>query len=199
MARVRSWLAAPAGARLLGMAFALAGIGLLVLGVFAFGGSGSGDGSAAAPGPSVVAPTTPSVTAVSPSPPSSPLSPSSPAPTTAAPTSQLPATTPPPPPQTGRAPVRGPLTVLNNSTIRGLGERAAAQARAKGWQVASVGNFAGVLPATTVYYTPGDAAQQQAAERLRADLPQVARVLPRYEGLPPTPTGVVLVVTRDWS
>jgi hypothetical protein len=193
--RVRSWLAAPAGARLLGIAFAVAGVALLVLGVFAFGGSGgSGDDGAAAPGPTV------SVSA-SASPSSSPLPtvvPTTTASPTAPPTSQLPATTPPPSP-TSQAPARAPLTVLNNSTIRGLGERAAAQARAKGWQVASVGNFAGVIPVTTVYYTPGDAGEQAAAERLRADLPQVSRVLPRYEGLPPTPTGVVLVVTRDWS
>jgi LytR cell envelope-related transcriptional attenuator len=189
--RVRSWFAAPAGARVLGIAFAIAGVALLGLGVFAFGGSG---GSAAAPAPSP----SPSASA----PPSTSASPSAPATpsATAEPTSQLPATTPPPPPQTtSQAPARAPLTVLNNSTIRGLGERAAAQARAKGWQVASIGNFAGVIPVTTVYYTPGNPGEEAAAKRLQADLPQVSRVLPRYAGLPPTPTGVVLVVTRDWS
>lgn len=197
MGRVRSWLAAPSGARVLGVAFALAGIALLGIGVFAFGGSG-GTTAAPAPSPSVSAPSAPS---------SVPPASSEPAPsptTTAAPTSQLPATTPPPPPvttapSTSAAPARVPLTVLNNSTIRGLGERAAAQARSAGWQVASVGNFAGVIPVSTVYYAPGDPAAEAAARRLQADLPQVARVLPRYAGLPPTPTGVVLVVTRDWS
>ena len=95
--------------------------------------------------------------------------------------------------------MRLPLTVLNNSTVRGLGERAAGEARAAGWTVVSVGNFAGVIPVTTVYYTPGDPAQRAAAEQLKIDLPKIQRVMPRYEGLPPTPTGVVLVVTRDWA
>jgi hypothetical protein len=88
--------------------------------------------------------------------------------------------------------------VLNNSTIRGLADRAAAQAQDRGWQVAQVGNFAGRLAVTTVYYTPGDAAGQAAAEELAREFAQVDQVLPRYAGLPPTPAGIVLVVTKDW-
>jgi hypothetical protein len=88
--------------------------------------------------------------------------------------------------------------VLNNSTIRGLADRAAAAVQARGWQVAQVGNFAGRLAVTTVYYTPGDAAQEAAARELAREFPQVTQVLPRYAGLPPTPPGVVLVVTRTW-
>jgi hypothetical protein len=196
VSRVQSWLAAPLGARLLGVAFALAGVALLVLGVFAFGGSGS-SGSGAAPAPSAtVSPSTGAPSTAAPT-----TAPTTVPPTTApsrAPTSR-PAPTTPAPPTGAPAPVRVPLTVLNNSTVRGLGERAAAEARARGWTVASIGNFAGVIPVTTVYYTPGDPVQQTAAERLKMDLPQIERVMPRYEGLPPTPTGVVLVVTRDWS
>lgn len=196
MSRVRSWLAAPFGARLLGVALALAGVALLVLGVLAFGASDD-PSPGAAPGPSSSAP--PAATGSVPAP--ATTAPSTPA-TTGAPTSQLPATSTPVPPATTTAtppgPVRAPVTVLNNSTIRGLGERAAAEARAKGWTVASVGNFAGVIPVSTVYFTPGNATEEAAAEQLAVDLPQVDRVMPRYEGLPPTPPGIVLVVTRDW-
>jgi hypothetical protein len=51
---------------------------------------------------------------------------------------------------------------------------------------------------TTVYYTPGDSAGQAAANELAKEFPQIERVLPRYAGLPPTPAGIVLVVTKDW-
>jgi hypothetical protein len=88
--------------------------------------------------------------------------------------------------------------VLNNSTINGLADRAAGEAQNRGWQVAQVGNFAGRLAVTTVYYTPGDSAGQAAANELAREFPQIDQVLPRYAGLPPTPAGIVLVVTRDW-
>jgi hypothetical protein len=194
VSRVRSWLAAPMGARLLGVAFALAGVALLVLGVFTFGESGR-TGSGAPPSPSASATVAPTTGAPTTTPTGAP---STSAPSTS-PTSRLPESSTPSQPTEAPAPVRLPLTVLNNSTVRGLGERAAGEARAAGWTVVSVGNFAGVIPVTTVYYTPGDPAQRAAAEQLKIDLPKIQRVMPRYEGLPPTPTGVVLVVTRDWA
>ena len=52
---------------------------------------------------------------------------------------------------------------------------------------------------TTVYFTAGNAAEERAARQLAAEFPKVGQVLPRYAGLPPTPAGIVLVVTRDWS
>ena len=61
-----------------------------------------------------------------------------------------------------------------------------------------MGNFAGRLPVTTVYYAPGDGSGQAAATELAREFPQIDRVLPRYAGLPPTPAGIVLVVTKDW-
>jgi hypothetical protein len=102
------------------------------------------------------------------------------------------------PPRTTAAAARAPLTVLNNSVIRGLADRAAGEAQDRGWQVAQVGNFAGRLTVTTVYYTPGDAAGQAAAGELAREFGQIGQVLPRYAGLPPTPAGIVLVVTKDW-
>jgi hypothetical protein len=192
---LRSTLAAPGRARLIGALVALVGVTLLVVGVVALGGGDSGpSGAAPAPTPSVVtSPATPSRSTGSPSVSKS----TGPQPTTAS------RTTVAPPPRTTAAPpptsaARAPLTVLNNSTINGLADRAAGEVQSRGWQVAQVGNFAGQLPTTTVYYTPGDAAGQAAANELAREFPQIDQVLPRYAGLPPTPAGIVLVVTKDW-
>jgi LytR cell envelope-related transcriptional attenuator len=192
VSRVGSPFAGPAGARLFGGLLAVVGIALLVVGVLALGG---GDGEEAPPG----AGPAPSTTAGQPSPtstaPTASMTPSRA--TTAAPTT---ATASPTSSPAGLPAVpRAPLTVLNNSTIAGLADRAAAAAERRGWQIAQVGNFAGRLPVSTAYYTPGNAAEERAARQLAAEFPQVGQVLPRYAGLPPTPAGVVLVVTRDWS
>jgi LytR cell envelope-related transcriptional attenuator len=199
--RLRSTLAAPGGARLIGALVALLGVVLLVVGVVALGGGDSGSsGAAPAPSPSAVTSSPPSASAsVSPSV-SPSVATSAPPRTTTAPrtTPAPPRTTVAPPARTTPAAARAPLTVLNNSTIRGLADRAAGEAQNRGWQIAQVGNFAGRLAATTVYFTPGDAAGQAAARELAREFPQIDQVLPRYAGLPPTPAGIVLVVTRDW-
>jgi hypothetical protein len=188
--RLRSTLAAPGGARLIGALVALVGVVLLVVGVVALGGGDSGS-SGAAPAPSVASsPATASRPAGSPS-----ASTSGGARTTTAPRTTV---APPPGATPPRTSARAPLTVLNNSTIRGLADRAAGEVQNRGWQVAQVGNFAGRLATTTVYYTPGDAAGQAAANELAREFPQIDQVLPRYAGLPPTPAGIVLVVTKDW-
>ncbi|HYT11053.1 MAG TPA: LytR C-terminal domain-containing protein [Mycobacteriales bacterium] len=192
MSRVRSWLAAPLGTRLLGAACAAAGVALLVVGLVALNGGGGGTPGAAPP--PATATTAPSATGEPSGQPSTPTP--SPAttmpPATTPPSSSVAPTTPAPPPP------RAPLTVLNNSTISGLGDQAAIAARRHGWPVAAVGNFAGRLPQTTVYYTPGDPTEERAARQFATEFPQVQRVFPRYAGLPPTPAGIVLVVTRDW-
>ena len=193
MDRLRSTLAAPGGARLIGALVALVGVVLLVVGVVALGGGDSGSsGAAPAPSPSVAtSPATPSRASGSPS-----VSRSG---TTTAPhTTVAPPARPSSTPSRQTTAARAPLTVLNNSTIRGLADRAAGEVQNRGWQVAQVGNFAGRLAATTVYYTPGDGAGQAAANELAREFPQIDQVLPRYAGLPPTPAGIVLVVTKDW-
>jgi hypothetical protein len=178
---------------LIGALVALVGVVLLVVGVVALGGGDSGSsGAAPAPSPSVA--TSPASPSRSPSASrSASTRPSGGRTTTVTAVPPRPSTTPP-----ATAAARAPLTVLNNSTISGLADRAAGEVQNRGWQVAQVGNFAGRLPTTTVYYTPGDAAGQAAANELAREFPQVDQVLPRYAGLPPTPAGIVLVVTKDW-
>jgi LytR cell envelope-related transcriptional attenuator len=210
------WTSPPLGGRLIGAGFAVIGVILLVVGLLTIRGHSPNKpgaappgGGTSAPGPSSSAPpTTSSGTTTAPSGPVSPApgsTPASSAPASSAPASSAPASSAPassaPGRTTGTPPPalpRAPLTVLNNSTIHGLGEQAAASARAKGWQIATTGNFAGRIPVTTIYFDPGDPAGQRAAQEFAREFPQVQRVFPRYAGLPPTPAGIVLVVTKDW-
>jgi hypothetical protein len=184
--------------RLLGAACALVGVLLVVGGLLALRGRPS------SPAPAASAPasssagrtTTPPVTT---------------APTgTAAPATTPPTTTATPPPTTApptrsttvparsTPPARAPLTVLNNTTRAHLAEQAAATFGTGGWQVVKVGNFTGNIPVTTVYFTPGSAAEEQAARALAAQYPGIGRVLARYAGLPPSVHGVIVVLAPDW-
>jgi LytR cell envelope-related transcriptional attenuator len=194
----------PLGGRLIGAGFAVIGVILLVVGLLTVRGHKPDKPGAAPPPRSTSAPPSSSAPPTSPLPTSPPPStetltvspPPTSAPASSAPASSAPGGTtgaPPPP-----APARAPLTVLNNSTIHNLGEQVAASIRTKGWQIAETGNFAGRIPVTTVYFDPGNQAELRAAEQLQHEFPQVRRVFPRYAGLPPTPPGIVLVVTRDW-
>jgi hypothetical protein len=192
VARLRSALASPGTTRLAGIIVVLVGVALLIVGVVALGGGSPESGANPAPVSPAPGSASSSTGAATPSP--VPTAGSGVGSTVAPP----PATVTPRPTPTRTGAARAPLTVLNNSVIRGLADRVATATQARGWQVAQVGNFAGKLPATTVYYTAGDAAQEAAARELAREFPQIAQVLPRYAGLPPTPAGIVLVVTRDW-
>ncbi|MCW2667810.1 MAG: hypothetical protein JWN57_2772, partial [Frankiales bacterium] len=86
------------------------------------------------------------------------------------------------------------VTVLNNSTVEGLADRAAARFARAGWPVRLVGNFRGRLRATTVYYEPG---QRAAAQRFARTFRGVPRVLPRPANIP-GPRGLTVVLTRDF-
>ena len=206
--RVRSWLTTPIGTRLIGALFALAGVALLVFGLIAVRGhSGSGSRPGAAPGVASPATQTTGTGASAGAPAQSiPATVTGSASAATSPTSAAAMSTAGTHPTgtgtgspTRPAVPRAPVTVLNNSMINGLGEQAAAELSDGGWTIAKVGNYTGLIPATTVYYTPGNAAQRAAAEQLAKEFPKVTRVFPRYEGLPPTPPGLVLVVTRTWN
>lgn len=86
-----------------------------------------------------------------------------------------------------------PITVLNNSRITGLAARAAEQFERQGWPVRLTGNFTGRIRSTTVYYEAG---QEGSARALARDVEGIARVLPRFEGLPGS--GLTVVLTRDF-
>ena len=150
-------------------------------------------GTAATTVPSPSTPPTPGTTPPAPSPAAPTATPkalplTSPPLTTPAPASL--AASPPPAPAVV-APVL-PVTVLNNSRVAGLADRAAARLRAGGWPTPVVGNFRGRVAQTTVYWASG---QQASAVRLARQF-GVGRVAPRFAGLPGR--GLTLVVTRDY-
>jgi hypothetical protein len=85
------------------------------------------------------------------------------------------------------------VVVLNQTSRGGLAAVAADRLRARGWTVAGVGNFTGVVPATTVYYPPGaEAAALAAAE----SLPTPARTRPRFGNL--STSRLTVVVTDNY-
>jgi hypothetical protein len=85
------------------------------------------------------------------------------------------------------------IVVLNQTSRSGLASTAAARLRAKGWTVTAVGNFHGVVPATTVYYPVGDEAAALAAAK---SLPTPARTRPRFGNL--SATLLTVVVAADY-
>lgn len=85
------------------------------------------------------------------------------------------------------------VVVLNQTTQGGLAAAAADELRADGWSVAGLGNFHGVVPATTVYYPPGAEVQAQAAAE---SLPTPARIRPRFGNL--STSRLTVVVTDNY-
>jgi hypothetical protein len=83
--------------------------------------------------------------------------------------------------------------VLNQSTRKGLASTVADRLRARGWVVAAVGNFRGVVPSTTVYYPSGAQAQALAAAH---SLPGTPRIRPRFGNL--STSRLTVVVTTSY-
>ena len=93
---------------------------------------------------------------------------------------------------TGREALREVQVVVLNQTSRsGLAGSVADQLRGKGWTVPAVGNFRGIVPATTVYYPVGEEAAAQAAAE---SLPTSPRIRPRFGNLS---TARLTVVVTD--
>jgi hypothetical protein len=89
------------------------------------------------------------------------------------------------------------VRVYNNSTIKGLAAKAAANFRGAGWQVEETGNYpSGVISTSTVYFRPGTP-EEAAAVALghRFDL----RIQPRFPGIDPASPGLIVIVTNDYG
>jgi hypothetical protein len=110
------------------------------------------------------------------------------APEPSAAATEAPSEQPSEPPQSPETSVEGTkaavadleVVVLNQTTRSGLAASVAEQLRGSGWEVPAVGNFRGVVPATTVYYPDGGEA---AALAVAGDLPTEPRVRPRFGNL----------------
>ncbi|GAB4082531.1 hypothetical protein GCM10028783_34800 [Modestobacter muralis] len=128
--------------------------------------------------------------------------PSAPASSAALPPPALPSLAPvtseiPPPP----APVKAPITVLNSTNVTGLAGRIGDAFTAGGWEVLGTDAYPGDdIAATTVFYTAGNAEQEQAAlqlvEQFGAD---VTGPVERFFDVPGVADpGIVVVATGNW-
>jgi len=85
------------------------------------------------------------------------------------------------------------VVVLNQTSRAGLASEVADALRADGWTVAAVGNFHGIVPATTVYYPPGE---ELAAQTAAEDLQATPRIRPRFGNL--STSRLTVVVTDSY-
>lgn len=85
------------------------------------------------------------------------------------------------------------VVVLNQTSQAGLAGVVADRLRGAGWDVFGVGNFRGVVPATTVYFPDG---QEAAALALAEALPTEPRVRARFGNL--STSRLTVVVTDSY-
>ncbi|TDE10395.1 LytR C-terminal domain-containing protein [Jiangella asiatica] len=86
--------------------------------------------------------------------------------------------------------LREPIGVLNQTGVTGLAEFAQQRFEEGGWEVPAIGSWDGSVPETTVYY-PED--QQEVAEALMAQFPEIGRIMPTFEGINQERVIVILV------
>ncbi|MEJ6013120.1 LytR C-terminal domain-containing protein [Corynebacterium sp. H127] len=88
------------------------------------------------------------------------------------------------------------VQALNNSTVQGLANRVADELKKQGYSDIESGNFPNeVLPKSVAFFTPGNAAEEQAARNIADKLGVTAQ--PRIDALKDKPAGVILVITED--
>ncbi|MFJ7211923.1 LytR C-terminal domain-containing protein [Amycolatopsis sp. NPDC098790] len=189
-----------AGVALVGVAIIAAVIG----GITALGGGNGSDeagpsGTTTQPGTSggTSAPPATSSTATPPSTSTNPSSPTPPPATTTPPAGQP---TPGQPGQPGDQQASNKwvtVRVFNNSTIKGLADRAAEDFRGGGWNVNEVSNYSqGVIPTTTAFYRPGTD-EEAAAKQLAQEFGIKAE--PRFPGIESASPGVIVIVTKEYE
>ncbi|MGK3200806.1 LytR C-terminal domain-containing protein [Amycolatopsis sp. MEPSY49] len=89
------------------------------------------------------------------------------------------------------------VRVFNNSTIKGLADRAAEDFRGGGWNVNEVANYSqGVIPTTTAFYRPGTD-EEAAAKQLAQEFGIKAE--PRFPGIESASPGVIVIVTKEYE
>ncbi|RSM81817.1 glycoprotein [Amycolatopsis sp. WAC 01375] len=191
-----------AGLALVGVAVIAAVIGGITLT------SGGGDSDTATPPGTTPTSAEPSDGATQPSSPA-PGSPSaSTPPASSAPPSSAPASSAPPASQPGQPGPGQPggdqqashkwvtVRVYNNSTVQGLGEQAAKDFRASGWNVSEVKGYPGRLPETVAYFRPGT--DEEAAAKALA-LEFGFRAEPRFKEIENIGPGVIVILTKDYK
>ncbi|WP_225234458.1 LytR C-terminal domain-containing protein [Klenkia terrae] len=113
---------------------------------------------------------------------------------------------PPPAPVTTPAgptgPVFAPVTVLNATTVNGLAGDIGTVLADGGWEIREEGSYGEQdVAVTTVFYTAGDAQQEQAAATLQAQFPDIqggpSERFFEVEGVPDP--GLVVIATGNWQ
>jgi hypothetical protein len=190
-----------AGVALIGVAIVAAVIG----GISALSGGGANEagpsGTSSTPPGTSSAPPSPSTSssASSPASTSSSASPSSPTPPSpGSPSGQPPSPAPGQPGGDQQASNKWvTVRVFNNSTIKGLADRAAEDFRGGGWNVNEVSNYSqGIIPTTTAFYRPGTD-EEAAAKQLAQEFGIKAE--PRFEGIQNASPGVIVIVTKEYQ
>jgi hypothetical protein len=105
---------------------------------------------------------------------------------TAPPTPAAPVTAPPE--------LRGEVGILNATEVDGLAGQARDALEAGGWPVPATDTYRGEIEVTTVYYPPGE---QESAQALAAQFPEIKAVEPTIEGL--TSRRLVLILGDDYA
>jgi hypothetical protein len=177
--------------RLAGLALVGVSVVALGLGIFALASNGTPNAQGRPPTTSTTTATTttrPPTTTTTTRPPTSPTYPNG----------QTTTVAPPPAPTTSQTLEQSvPVRVLNNSRITGLAQNAGKMISAAGFNVVLIGSYsAGIIPATTAYYSPLPGEQQIATE-----LGQQfgMRVEPRFPGIADASPGVIVIVTKNFS
>jgi hypothetical protein len=97
-------------------------------------------------------------------------------------------------PVTAPPELRGEVGILNATDVPGLAGRAQEALEAGGWPVPATDSYSGDIEVTTIYYPPG---QQESAQALAAQFPEIRAVEPTIEGL--TSIRLVLVIADDYA
>lgn len=186
-------------ARLAG--FILIGVAIVAVGLGVFALTGNGASKTTATGPTTTTTTAPgSTTTGAPRTTTKPGSTTTAPPTTTYPSGQTTTVAPPPGAATSGSNSANPATevrVYNNSTIKNLAAIAGGQFTHAGFDVVETGNYsAGIIPTSTVYYTPTIAGQQAVATQLANDFGM--RVQPRFPGIATASPGIIVIVTKDF-
>jgi len=81
------------------------------------------------------------------------------------------------------------VVVFNNTSISGLAGEVLARVQEIGWKAVAADNWYGTIPATTVYFPPG---QRDAAQKLALDL-GIQRLVPADPAMSDTNLTVILI------
>jgi hypothetical protein len=179
--------------------FVLIGVAVVAVGLGVFALTSNGTPQSQGRPPSVTPTTPPPATTTTTKPPPKTTTTTTGAPTTTSPFGQTTTVAPPPTTTTGPKTLEQtvPVRVYNNSKIKNLAATAGAEIAAAGFNVVEIGSYSsGIIPVSTVYYSPLPG-EHQIANEIGHDFN--LRVEPRFAGIADASPGVIVIVTKNFS